>query len=129
MKGSLQSSLFDRLVPPMVLEKATEMSSILPEAEMRAEAGRQDLGHFGSSNNNSSRKEKWYLEEEMEWREKTSKEKRNGQGMDPGTEENGQGKDPRTSSTWTQCEKWWNEGKMVNSQGQPSEERREDENK
>ena len=40
-----------------------------------AEAGRRDLGHVGSSNSNSSRKEKWYFEEEMKWREKNQKKK------------------------------------------------------
>ena len=34
-----------------------QRSSMFPEAEMKAETGRQDLGHCGSSNSNSSRKE------------------------------------------------------------------------
>ena len=47
--------------------KATEMSFVHPEAEMKVGAGRQDLGHFDNSNS-SSRKEKWYRKEEREWK-------------------------------------------------------------
>ena len=120
----------------MAPEKAAKRRSFHPEMEMKV--GEEDLGHHGSNSSNSRRKEKWFCEEEMEWRRKKSKEKRNSQGTDPRTcEENSQGKDPRTFevdsqgegqstfSTCVQCKEWWYEAKMVRHtlQGEQSEGR------
>ena len=89
----------------MALEKAAEWRSFHPEMEMKVEVGEEDLGHHGSNSSNSRRKEKWFCEEEMAWRWKKSKEKRNSQGTDPRTcEENSQGKDPRTFEVDSQGE-------------------------
>ena len=82
MKGSWPV-LFSILLclQAMAPEKAAERRSFHPEMEMKV--GEEDLGHHGSNSSNSRRKEKWFCEEEMEWRRKKSKEKKKQPGNRP----------------------------------------------
>ena len=66
----------------MAPEKAKDVRLSRPGRKMKAQACEGDFGHHGS---NSRRKLKWYHEEEMDWKGKKSKNKRNSWEKDPRT--------------------------------------------